>query len=141
MVSDFTLHQGTCNEFHSIISADVKIYGRLLQAGCSLVIITSRKKEDCETASKALNGLETKVAGARAVGIPADLSRAAEIERFFGEVAKITDHVDILFANAGVAWGAPFDTHPEIGLTKVWDLNVKSVFLTIQRLLPFSIDT
>ena len=43
-----------------------------------------------------------------------------------------TDHVDILFANAGATWGEKFDTHPDSAFAKVMDLNVKSVFGTIR---------
>jgi NAD(P)-dependent dehydrogenase (short-subunit alcohol dehydrogenase family) len=46
------------------------------------------------------------------------------------EVMKTTDHVDILFANAGATWGEAFDTHPDSAFAKVMDLNVKSVFNT-----------
>lgn len=49
------------------------------------------------------------------------------------EIAKTTDHVDILFANAGATWGEKFDTHPEKMFSKVMDLNVKSIFYTIQK--------
>ncbi len=45
---------------------------------------------------------------------------------------KTTDHVDILFANAGATWGEAFDTHPDGAFAKVMDLNVKSVFNTIR---------
>lgn len=48
------------------------------------------------------------------------------------EVEKTTDHVDILFANAGATWGAAFDKHPDGAFGKVMDLNVKSVFNTIR---------
>ncbi len=48
------------------------------------------------------------------------------------EVMKTTDHVDILFANAGATWGEVFDTHPDSAFAKVMDLNVKSVFNTIR---------
>ena len=48
------------------------------------------------------------------------------------EVGKTTDHVDILFANAGATWGEKFDTHPDSAFAKVMDLNVKSVFNTIR---------
>ena len=44
--------------------------------------------------------------------------------------------MDILFANAGATWGAPFETHPEGAFSKVMDLNVKSVFYTVQKLAP-----
>jgi NAD(P)-dependent dehydrogenase (short-subunit alcohol dehydrogenase family) len=52
------------------------------------------------------------------------------------EVRKHTDHVDILFANAGATWGEGFDTHPDAAFAKVMDLNVKAVFNTIQRFAP-----
>lgn len=47
-------------------------------------------------------------------------------------MSKTTDHVDILFANAGATWGETFDTHPDGAFAKVMDLNVKSVFNTIR---------
>lgn len=49
------------------------------------------------------------------------------------EVSKHTDRVDILLANAGATWGAPFDTHPDAAIAKVLDLNVRGVFNTVQR--------
>lgn len=55
------------------------------------------------------------------------------------EVEKTTDHVDILFANAGATWGAAFDKHPDGAFAKVMDLNVKSVFNTIRLYVPLSI--
>ena len=48
------------------------------------------------------------------------------------QVMETTDHVDILFANAGATWGEKFDTHPDGAFAKVMDLNVKSVFNTIR---------
>jgi len=65
--------------------------------------------------------------------VPADSSDMKELDRLVAEVAKTTDRVDILFANAGATWGEKFDTHPEKMFSKVMDLNVKSVFYTIQK--------
>ncbi|KAF7717182.1 Short-chain dehydrogenase/reductase (SDR) family protein [Penicillium ucsense] len=108
----------------------------LLQAGCSKVYITSRKKDACDEAVAALNALPNKRPGAQAISVPADSSRVEEIERLAAEISKTTDHVDILFANAGATWGEKFDTHPDKMFSKVMDLNVKSVFYTIQKLAP-----
>ncbi|KAJ5490983.1 Rhamnolipids biosynthesis 3-oxoacyl- reductase [Penicillium diatomitis] len=108
----------------------------LLQAGCSKVYITSRKKNACDEAVAALNALPNKRPGAQAISVPADSSRVEEIERLAAEISKTTDHVDILFANAGATWGEKFDTHPDKMFSKVMDLNVKSVFYTIQKLAP-----
>lgn len=49
------------------------------------------------------------------------------------EVEKQTDHVDILLANAGATWGAPFDKHPVDAFNKVMNLNVNSVFNCVQK--------
>jgi NAD(P)-dependent dehydrogenase (short-subunit alcohol dehydrogenase family) len=105
----------------------------LLQFGCSKVFITSRKASACEEACAALNALPNKAPGAIAIPVPADSSKVSEIERLVTEVKKHTDHVDILFANAGATWGSLFDEHPPDGFSKVMDLNVKSVFFTIQK--------
>ena len=48
------------------------------------------------------------------------------------EVSATTDHVDILFANAGATWGEKFDTHPDAAFAKVMDLNVRAVFNTVR---------
>ncbi|KAH8432225.1 oxidoreductase, short-chain dehydrogenase/reductase family [Aspergillus melleus] len=108
----------------------------LLQAGCSKVYITSRKAAACDEAVRALNALPNKRPGAVAIAVPADNSRMAELDRLVEEVKKTTDHVDILFANAGATWGEKFETHPEAMFSKVMDLNVKSVFYTIQKFAP-----
>ena len=107
---------------------------RLMQAGCSKVYITSRKAKACEEAVAALNALPNKRPGAQAISVPADSSKISEIERLAAEIAKTTDHVDILFANAGATWGEKFETHPESAFSKVMDLNVKSIFYTVQKL-------
>ncbi|KAF2653072.1 NAD(P)-binding protein, partial [Lophiostoma macrostomum CBS 122681] len=109
----------------------------LLQSGCSKVFITSRKASACEEAVAALNALPNKAPGARAYAVPADSSRVSEIERLVEEVGKQTDHVDILFANAGATWGAYFDDVEERnGWDKVMNLNVKAVFFSIQKFAP-----
>lgn len=60
-----------------------------------------------------------------------------ELDRLVSEVGKTTDHVDILFANAGATWGEKFETHPEKMFSKVMDLNVKSVFYLVQKSVLF----
>jgi NAD(P)-dependent dehydrogenase (short-subunit alcohol dehydrogenase family) len=92
------------------------------------VILTARKAAEVEALAQSL--------GPAATAIPADLSQMPEIDRFAGEVARLTPKVHILFNNAGASWGAPFDSFPELGWDKVMDLNVKSVFFLTQRMLP-----
>jgi len=105
-----------------------------MQAGCSKIFITSRKASACDAAVAALNALPNKSPGAVAISIPADSSKVSEIDRLVQEVSKHTDHVDILFANAGATWGSKFEEADEKnGWDKVMDLNVKGVFFTIQK--------
>lgn len=57
----------------------------------------------------------------------------SELDFLVAEVRKTTDHIDILYANAGASWGETFDTYPESAFSKVMDLNVKGVFFLIQK--------
>lgn len=73
--------------------------------------------------------------------MPADSAKIGDIEMLVNKVKETTDHVDILFANAGATWGEKFDTHPDSAFAKVMDLNVKSVFNTIRlyAIIPFEV--
>lgn len=107
-----------------------------LQAGASLVLITSRKASACDEAVAALNQLPNRRPGARAVSVPADSSTEAGILSLLDQVKKHTDKVDILFANAGASWGAALEKHPDQAFAKVMDLNVRAVFNTVKLFLP-----
>jgi hypothetical protein len=64
----------------------------------------------------------------------------SEIERLVREVEKETDHVDILFANAGASWGEEFlKVDEKNGWDRVMDLNVKAVFFTVQKYVDCSV--
>ena len=56
--------------------------------------------------------------------MPADSSKIEGVEHLVKEVMKTTDHVDILFANAGATWGQDFDTHPDSAFAKVMELGL-----------------
>jgi len=107
-----------------------------LQAGAAKVYITSRKASACEAAVKELNALPNLAPGAKAISVPADSAKFEGVEHLLKEVSKTTDHVDILFANAGATWGEAFDKHTDAMFAKVMDLNVKSVFNTIRVFAP-----
>lgn len=126
-------HQGKYSPSPSTcMNAQLFVPRSFLQAGCSKVYITSRKVSACAEACEALNALPNKRPGAKAISVPADSAKVSDIEQLVAEVSKTTDHVDILFANAGATWGEKFDTHPDSAFAKVMDLNVKSVFTTIR---------
>lgn len=107
-----------------------------LQAGASTVFISSRKAAACESAVAALNAQPNLQPGAKAISVPADSATEAGVKALVEQVKKHTDHVDILFANAGASWGAPFDSHPDSAFAKVMDLNVRAVFNTVREFTP-----
>lgn len=120
----------------SIPCTKLTSFPRFMQAGASKVYITSRKGKACDEACAALNALPNKRPGAQAISVPADSSKPEEVQKLVNKVKETTDHVDILFANAGATWGAAFDEHPDSAFQKVMDLNVRAVFNTIKLFAP-----
>ncbi|KAL7274857.1 hypothetical protein RUND412_002219 [Rhizina undulata] len=105
----------------------------LLHAGCSTVIINSRKADACATAVRSLS---TIFPSATILSIPADLSKPSEVTRFTSEVRKHVSAVHILLANAGTTWGESLETHSDAAFTRVMDLNLRSVFNLIREMTP-----
>ncbi|OAG43807.1 hypothetical protein AYO21_02034 [Fonsecaea monophora] len=105
----------------------------LLLAGARKVIVTARKSDGPHGLDQAVERLN-KLPGTtgRAVAVAADISKADEIQILLDEVKATEPQLDILVANAGTAWGGPFDTTPDAGVAKVLDLNVRSVFNLIR---------
>lgn len=105
--------------------------------GAKTVVITSRKVKACEEAKAYLEKL-AKDHGkpAKIISLPADLTVEAEAVKFAEDVAKLVDQLHILVANAGATWGAPLNEHPISAVKKVLNLNVVSVFHSIQLFAP-----
>ncbi|KAK6366871.1 hypothetical protein LTS17_010422 [Exophiala oligosperma] len=108
-----------------------------LYAGAKKVILTSRKSGGTYGLNQAVERLNKlpNIKG-RALAIPADISKTEEIQRLVKEVQKTESKLDILVANAGAAWGGPFDTTPDASTVKVLDLNVRSIFNLIRIFTP-----
>lgn len=93
------------------------------------VMITSRKADDLARTASAFSKLGSCSA------VPADLSSPESVTELANEVARRWDRLDVLVNNAGVTWGAPVDEFPVAGWDKVFDTNVRGVFLLTTRLL------
>jgi NAD(P)-dependent dehydrogenase (short-subunit alcohol dehydrogenase family) len=101
----------------------------LLSAGAR-VLIASRKAEACEEVAKELSSIGICEGFGGTVATEQGVAALAE------EVRKRTDKLDILINNAGVNWGAPFETFEWKGWDRVLSVNVTGLFTLTRDLMP-----
>lgn len=91
------------------------------------VVITGRDDKTLDAARQRLrNALVER----------ADVRNMADLDRVFATIKQRFGHLDILFANAGVAMPTPLATTTEEAFEQVFDINVKGTFFTVQKALP-----
>jgi len=73
--------------------------------------------------------------GPQALGIAADVTRLGDLKAMFADVGARFGGLDILVCSAGSTGGGPLDTCTEEAFDALMDLNVKSVFFTLQQAL------
>jgi len=82
--------------------------------------------------------------GANFIAINADVTSVSDLERAFKKTAEKFGKIDVIVANAGGAvTGASFGSVADIGeadYDKTMDLNLKSVYLTVHKALPYMND-
>lgn len=102
---------------------------RLLTEGALKVIITGQDEGRLREAAERL--------GPAVTAVKADVRSLAELDRL-AETARVTlgGRLDVLFANAGVGFFAPTEAVDEGFYDSQFDVNVKGVFFTVQKLLP-----
>lgn len=92
------------------------------------VLITGRSQDKVDQAVAEL--------GKNAQGIAADSSKVAELDKLAKKAKEVFGHVDILIANAGSGIFEPISEVDESTYDRQFDLNVKGVFFTVQKVLP-----
>ncbi|WP_285055194.1 SDR family NAD(P)-dependent oxidoreductase [Pedobacter ginsengisoli] len=74
------------------------------------------------------------------IAINADVTNLADLEKVFKETAEKFGKIDVIVANAGAGTtGTVADTN-EADYNKAMDLNLKSVYFTVQKALPYMND-
>jgi NAD(P)-dependent dehydrogenase (short-subunit alcohol dehydrogenase family) len=101
---------------------------KLFKAEGAQVIITARSAETFKLA-QAEFGEDFDV-------FQADVSELPEIDRLVAHVKQKYGHIDVLFANAGIAEPALFEQVTEESFDRQYYVNVKGLFFTIQKALP-----
>ncbi len=92
------------------------------------VIIIGRKPDAVAAAAKEVGG--------DTIGLVADVSLVADIERAFAKIREQVGRVDILFANAGIAKFLPIAEVTEEFFLEHTAINVKGAYFTAQKALP-----
>ncbi|MBE9115076.1 glucose 1-dehydrogenase [Lusitaniella coriacea LEGE 07157] len=92
------------------------------------VIIFGR---DRATLDKAVEEL-----GEGAISVQGDVINEQDLERLFETAKEQFGGLDILFVNAGIAPAQPIETITEEFFDRIFDINVKGAFFTVQRALP-----
>jgi NAD(P)-dependent dehydrogenase (short-subunit alcohol dehydrogenase family) len=101
---------------------------QLLAAEGAHVFITGRRKKELDAAVEQIGRNVTAVQG--------DVSRLADLDRLFAVVKETKGHIDILFANAGIAEGAPLTEITEEQFDRHFGINVKGALFTVRRRRP-----
>jgi len=92
------------------------------------VFITGRRQEELDKAAAFI--------GPGVKAIQGDVSKLDDLDRLFASVKEQAGHIDILFANAGLAELAPLGAITEAQFDKTFDVNVKGTLFTVQKALP-----
>jgi len=74
------------------------------------------------------------------IAINADVTNLADLERVFKDTAEKFGKIDILVANAGTGTTGTVADVSEADYNKTMDLNLKSVYFTFQKALPYMND-
>lgn len=92
------------------------------------VFITGRRQKQLDLAVSEI--------GKNVIGIQSDVSNLADIDKLYNTVKDEKNHIDIIFANAGIAQFAPLEKISEEHFVKIFSINVKGLLFTVQTLLP-----
>jgi NAD(P)-dependent dehydrogenase (short-subunit alcohol dehydrogenase family) len=78
--------------------------------------------------------------GENFIAINADVTNVADLERVFAATAEKFGKIDVVVANAGAGAVGTVATFNEAEFDQAIDLNLKSVYFTVQKALPYMND-
>ncbi|MFJ2577952.1 glucose 1-dehydrogenase [Kitasatospora aureofaciens] len=91
------------------------------------VFITGRRQKQLDDAVKEIGGTVS--------GVQGDVAELADLDRLY-EIVKAKGRIDIVFANAGLGEFASLEDATEAHFDKIFNINVKGAFFTVQKALP-----
>ena len=96
------------------------------------LFITGRRQRELDEAVKKI--------GDNVAGIQGDVANMADLDRLYETIGRAKGRIDVLVANAGVGEFAAFGKATEEHFDKLFDINVKGTFFTVQKALPLLVE-
>ncbi|MGO8927945.1 MAG: SDR family NAD(P)-dependent oxidoreductase [Limisphaerales bacterium] len=103
----------------------------LAKAGADVAVNFNRREAEAQAVC-----VEVEAVGRRALAAKADVSKAAEVARLVETVEKALGSIDILVNNAGISRPQPLSEITEQDWDDILTVNLKSMFLVTQAVLP-----
>jgi 3-oxoacyl-[acyl-carrier protein] reductase len=103
----------------------------LAEAGASVAVNYLAQTAAADSVVKAIRDK-----GGKAVAVQADVSKAADVARMMAETETALGPVDVLVNNAGIGLVRTVDTLTEADFDTTIAVNLKSVFLCTQAVIP-----
>lgn len=94
----------------------------------AFVYITGRRQEQLDAAVAEIGHNVTAIRG--------DVSKLEDLDHIYSVIKAQDNHLDIVFANAGLGTLEPLGRITEEGFDMAFDVNVKGTLFTIQKALP-----
>jgi NAD(P)-dependent dehydrogenase (short-subunit alcohol dehydrogenase family) len=101
---------------------------RALLEGGAEVLLTGRNEQNLAAARDVL--------GPRAHVVRSDTASLADIDALGALVEEKLGRLDLVFINAGISELGPFDKVTEAAYDRIFGVNTKGAFFTVQRLAP-----
>jgi NAD(P)-dependent dehydrogenase (short-subunit alcohol dehydrogenase family) len=92
------------------------------------VYITGRRQAELEAAGTQL--------GEKAKVVQGDVADLGSLDHLFETVRQAEGRLDVVVANAGVIASSPIETASEEHFDRMFDINVKGAYFTLQKALP-----
>ena len=95
------------------------------------VVLAARTEEQLDDVAR-----ETAAFGGKAVAVPADVTKRADVERLVSRAVEETGRIDAVVSNAGVFVWKPLEKLSEEEWDRVLGTNLKATYLLVHAALP-----